>query len=306
MTTVFIILGILAVITLFLTVSPILLQTEFFVSGTKRSGTVHVQWLHPLIANLTYDLENRSLALRILGWTHRFSETPEREEAPIASAAHTEIVPGRNERSALNGGSKPDRIQSAPEPKREAIAEKKPPVPLQPLPEEPRSAERVVEKGSAGGIKQKEPSTGRGWFSSWSAIKRTLAVLNNWPWYSKLIRWGIRLLRVCLRLVRFDHLKLHATAGMDDPAETGKVYGWYTALGGSLLVRQKNIDLRLEPSFSEPVFEVNGCIGFSTSLYRVLVPVLVALSTFPYFSTWVVWRRLKAIRKAAAPNSEDH
>jgi hypothetical protein len=141
----------------------------------------------------------------------------------------------------------------------------------------------------------------KSWRSSWKSLRRMLSILNNRAWYSRVFHWGVRALRLLFRMIRFDHFRLNATAGMDDPAETGKIYGWYTALYGSLLAQRKNIDVRLEPRFSEAVLEVNGSIGFTTSIYRVVAPVIVALVTFPYLRTWLVWRRFKKANAAAEP-----
>ena len=102
---------------------------------------------------------------------------------------------------------------------------------------------------------------------------------------------------MCSRLISFDHLRLHAKAGAGDPAETGKMYGWYTALNDGCFRRQNNIDVRLEPQFSGDVFEFDGSIGLRTSLARIGIPLIVALVTFPYLTVYFVWRRLKKSSK---------
>ena len=295
MITALIILGSIAAVALAFAFSPFSLLTEFSVSESKRSGTVHFRWLHPRIARYTFDIESRTAALHVLGWTRRISDAAAREESPSVPAAETARSPAAPQEAPAPEGER------APEPHRaEPVrGEVEQPVYGCAAKESP-SAERRVPKARRTKEKAQKERPQRSGIRSWQALKRTLSILNNRPWYSKLFHWGMRTLRVCVRLIRFDHLRLHATAGLHDPAEMGKIYGWYTALNHCLLARQKHIDLRLEPRFSEAVLEVKGSIGFTTSLFRLLAPMLVALLTFPYLSTWVIWRRLKKGNEAAA------
>jgi hypothetical protein len=110
---------------------------------------------------------------------------------------------------------------------------------------------------------------------------------------AKMFRWCWRTLPLCFHVVQFDHFLLHAKAGVGDPAETGKIYGWYSALRNVLLMRQRNIDVQFEPYFSGEALEIEGNIGLKTSIIRIGIPLTVALMTFPYLSVFTIWRRIK-------------
>jgi hypothetical protein len=101
-------------------------------------------------------------------------------------------------------------------------------------------------------------------------------------------------------MIRFDHFRLHAKAGLDDPAETGKIFGLYIALNDVLFSSRKNVDVRIEPYFSGDTLEFHGSVCLRTSIARISIPVLAALMTFPYFTVLIVWWRLKKLFNSSA------
>ena len=112
----------------------------------------------------------------------------------------------------------------------------------------------------------------------------------------------MRLLSLSLRVVRFDHVRINVKAGIEDPAELGKMYGWFTAGNGLLFGSRKNIMLRFEPQFMRSFLACDGSIGLRTSAASVLMPVVIALCTFPWLRAFFVWRRLRTVYYSKPPS----
>jgi hypothetical protein len=110
----------------------------------------------------------------------------------------------------------------------------------------------------------------------------------------KLYRWGLRVIKLLFTMVKFDLFSCRTRLGLDDPAEMGKIYGYFIALKNGLGIDGKRkIDLTMEPVFEKTLFELQGRIQVHTSLFRALIPVAAAVCTFPYLSTFIVWRKFK-------------
>jgi hypothetical protein len=55
----------------------------------------------------------------------------------------------------------------------------------------------------------------------------------------------------------------------------------------------KKRELVFEPAFNEECLEVEALLQVKTSLLRFMIPVIIMLVTFPYLSTFIVWRASK-------------
>lgn len=119
---------------------------------------------------------------------------------------------------------------------------------------------------------------------------RYLFFLRNRRWRGKILRWSIRFFRVLFLIVRFDRLRLRVRAGINDPAMVGTVFGMYTAVRNGLPMKRPYV-IRFEPVFMTRICEGSAGFRVTTSILRVLSPVLFAVVTFPWLHTaWLVWR----------------
>ncbi len=244
-----VVLGVAAVVVF----SSITFIAEFTGSDAGLSGSLNIQWMHPRIARLTYDIGNRRAALKIMGWTR----TLRREDGDEKREAYSE------ERVQQPDVQKHEENRGTPD-----TSFKK----------------QACEEPAARGEKK---------ISGWRKITKTAALLDTQHVPARAFRWCGRVARLCFRMMRFDHFRLRAKAGAGDPAETGKLYGWYAAASQALFSRQKNVDVRFEPQFSGDVLEFEGRIGLRTSIARIGVMAGIAFITFPYYTAYRVWRRLK-------------
>jgi hypothetical protein len=263
----------------FILVAPIVLITQFSSLPGNRNGIFLVHWIHPWIARATYRFGSGIMELRLFGWRGSF---PGGQQAPAP-----DVVPDNRQ----TGISK----TVAPEPAATTGRSKGPSEKSDTrIPQSPETRSKHKEKKGprVGNDPAIPPAPNR---LTWSNVKKTIAVLRQGRSGGKLFRWVLRVLRFTLKIVRFDHLRLTAKAGVEDPAETGKLYGYFTALHSVLFSNRKNMDVRLEPRFMSNVLEFEGSVGLKSSIAAVVMPMVVALVTFPYISVFFVWRRLKKI-----------
>jgi hypothetical protein len=255
-----IILSLFVVVVLVVVVTPLTVTAEFTVSEVGCNGALRMQWLHPLFARCRFDIGQRQLDATILGWRHSFTRKNTCTKQP--STSHT----GNRERPV-------PPTDAAPLARQQNAADKG---------EKLHMKQRVTGRGTPAG------STG-----GWHRVRTFFLIATDYRVTAKALRWGQRTLRACFSVLRFHCFRLHAKAGTHDPAETGKLYGWYAALDRSCFSRNTNIDVRFEPDFSGEAFECSGDIAVRSSFARVGMPLVVALMTFPYLTAYFVWRRLR-------------
>lgn len=280
----------LIALAVFILAAPFVLTTRFSNLSDNRNGILEFSWGHPWIALVKYDIGNKTMELRVFGRTSNrrtAKSSVEQEPAdsaigaiageafpshgPLKSSATRQSIPraGRMEKSASPESGKSQKTEQMPV-------------------DRPNSRKSHGDDGA-----DKAPLTPNRF--TWSKAKKTIAILRQGHSGRKLFRWSFRLLRLSLKIIRFDHLQVHAKAGFEDPAETGKIYGYFAALHSVVFNIRKNIDVRLEPQFMRNVFEVEGSVGLKTSIAAILMPFVVAILTFPYLSVFFIWRRLKKV-----------
>ena len=255
--------------------APVSFGAEFTFTASGRKGTMYMQFLHPSLAQWKYDIVHRRSEVRVLRWTRVFPEEVHR--AP-----------------ELEGTIKANSIKSAASPVAECI---------------PQAAETPREGRSIAENHQETPLFGAPTASTeqtagyavriWQKIKYLLSILydsRNRRAAVKTLRWCRRILGFFFSMAGLHRFRLHAKAGTGDPAETGKIYGYYTAFNSSFLSLQRNIDVRFIPEFSGNQFDCCASVAIRTSLTRIVFPFFAALVTFPYFTAYFTWRRIKKLK----------
>ncbi|MBN1577125.1 MAG: DUF2953 domain-containing protein [Chitinispirillaceae bacterium] len=119
---------------------------------------------------------------------------------------------------------------------------------------------------------------------------RYLFFIGNGAWRAKAVQWILRVARTLFSIVRFDRFQASVRAGVEDPMLTGTIAGLHRAAVYGLTMRQPYI-ISFEPVFMTNHFEFSVVLRAGTSLSRLLVPIVVAIVTFPAMHTlWLVWR----------------
>ena len=117
--------------------------------------------------------------------------------------------------------------------------------------------------------------------------------LRQKKWRFKVFSWLIRVLRTFGRLVRFEYFRADLRAGIEDPAVLGRIFGYYQAVCSALQLMESGFSVFFEPVFMKNHFEADGAIKIRSSVGSLLAPLGVAVFTFPYVSTFFLWRRYK-------------
>ena len=128
-------------------------------------------------------------------------------------------------------------------------------------------------------------------------FKRVYVFLGNASWRKKVLSWMLRSILQFFKIVSFTKFKLFVKAGLDDPAKTGKAFGYFLAAKHALSDGSpKRFDIAYEPDFNNEIFEAQGEIEMATSVGRLCMPVIMAVLTFPYVHTLVLYLRMRKIR----------
>ncbi len=122
----------------------------------------------------------------------------------------------------------------------------------------------------------------------------------------RVMQWLKRVIVTVFRIVRFDKFTVVIRGGIGDPVVTGILYGTLTSIKQAL---QTGIgrphSLEYEPDFDTvPSLTGSAAIKLHTSLFRVFLPLIVALLTFPYLSTILLWLRVRKLKKSSVPSGE--
>lgn len=306
-------------------VAPLSASASFCASGDRQRYDIVASWFHPRFFSLRFDPQQGAGVLKLL-WFHRpvgadsgesqsekpWDEesphdqswsTPEREgpePPPEPSGGHEEAIgpQGSQEHPQHPPASRYDPPSPEPPPLRRDPPQQSDPSRNQPgVPSDSWSHETEEQAGDAAG-ETRRGLIGR--LRDWiERVKAHPAVffLRQHSWRSKVLRWLTHSLVRFFRIVGLDHLFVRVRANLEDPALTGQVYGYVVGLRRALSGGRTNVSVRFEPVFDRECLEGEGSVGLRTSLLRLLAPVIAAVLTFPYVSTFLVWRRLK--REAA-------
>ena len=83
--------------------------------------------------------------------------------------------------------------------------------------------------------------------------RRAILVIRNAPFRQRVVRF----IREFLHAINVTGLTLRARLGLDDPADTGMLWGFIGPLSG-LLATIQNAVIRIEPEFMYETFELEG------------------------------------------------
>jgi hypothetical protein len=111
---------------------------------------------------------------------------------------------------------------------------------------------------------------------------RYYALINDKPLRKKLLRWFRRLAACVTKTVSFDNFRLRARIGYSDPAALGRTYGYFIAARDALELRNRSVDLAMEPVFTEECFDIDTEAAGRTTISVILWYLLAAACTFPY------------------------
>lgn len=154
------------------------------------------------------------------------------------------------------------------------------------------------------GIEDSDKTEKTSFFSSFKikikkGKKNLKFVLDQKKMVKKTILWSGRIFRSLFKLIHFEKLSMDIKVGFEEPALTGALMGLYNSVYYSLDIQgNRQFALNVEPVFdNQDSIEVDGTVALRSSLANLLLPIAVALFTFPYISAFILWLRIRKFRK---------
>jgi hypothetical protein len=267
--------------------APITLSCSGSYSETSHRISLLFSWFHPGVLRCAMDETNHSFSIVACNRFKLFSseedETPRVE--PVFGKGSGKR--GQQEKPVMEKSSSPqekkqeyDHVPPAIKPEPEKTAGK-------------QGGEHVDNKEQA----RKKKKKLFGFIAPSPQVKRVLVFLRDSSWRAKIFRW------LCSSFVRFLHIvslsryRLRIKAGLDDPGKTGEAFGYYIAFKHVLFTTgNPRKEIVFEPDFTHEVLETEGELEIATSVARLCLPVILAIITFPFIHSFILYRRAKRIK----------
>jgi hypothetical protein len=268
--------------------APLTLSLSGSFKESARHFTSYVSWFHPAVFRCDVNGRKRSFSIIVFGRFKLFSSENDETPGPVPG---TRLRPEKHEK--VEKPSIPSRQQK---PFEHVLKD--------PGPHAAECAEDTRTEGPSGKKKHDDPAKGFAkekknvfGFMHSLPVKRARVIFSAASWRRKIFHWLIASIARFFHIVSVSRFKLYVKLGLSDPSATGQAYGFFVgaknALAESGTVR---MEILFEPVFNEEVAEADGTIEISSSLARLCLPIVLAVATFPFLHTLMVYLRLKRIK----------
>ncbi len=296
-----IILGFVALFALFVSFSPIKFLCKARYKDDFVLSSLHFSFVHPWIFDCVFDPVADATSIILLHRFTVFSFENNPQKASADSRPPEPEVPLQGQTREQTPASEPFVTEKASVPPvdvRQSRHDAKPDnrKTTKPKPDKKEKPPKQTEKKES----DQTPKKGLFGFFKTPLFKRIYVFLGNELWRKKILSWMLRSALRFFKIVSFTKFKAFATFGLDDPAKTGKAFGYFLAFKNVLVdTPQNRFDVDCEPDFNREIFEAQGEIEITTSLARLFAPVVLAVLTFPYIHTLVLFLRMRKIKMDA-------
>lgn len=258
--------GVVFLFLLLVLFTPFHMDARFCNLQDSSEASVSLWWIHPFFISFFYNYRENDYYLRIVWW--KISKKKEAKEELETGVKPEETIQEVEETSAAV--AEPEMEEKMEESTGKEIESEQPTI--ETVVKKPGKMDNLIEQ-----IKR----------------SRIIFFIRHKKWREKIISWLFRFLKSFCRLVRFECFKAHIRAGVEDPAVLGRIFGYYKAISNGLQLNEYGFNLFFEPVFMKNHFEADGAVKISSSVGNLLKPLGIAFFTFPYFSTFFLWRSYK-------------
>jgi hypothetical protein len=251
-----------------------------------ESASVRMFWLHPWVLYGSIEFKKNLLDIRLFNrfivYSRSFTEEPggtrpEREENPSAAplkgetASPKKTTDARTVHETESTAQQTEHLLSpSPDHEKSGVAQPE---------EDEKKKEGLIAKLHSVRERYKNGS-----------LRKALFFLRQESWRYKILRWLGQSLFSFFHIFVIHHIKMYVRASLPEPSATGKLYGYWTGISHALMNEKiKKHEIVFEPAFNEECLKVEASLRIQTSLLRFMVPVVIMVMTFPYFSTVRVW-----------------
>jgi hypothetical protein len=108
------------------------------------------------------------------------------------------------------------------------------------------------------------------------------------------VKRTIRLLQTLIGAIRLRTLQMKGRIGLNDPYDTGRLWGLFSALTGIIHMKQQVL-IQVEPDFNHPAFEIDG-----HGIIRIIPLQMIAITTLFLLSPPTIraaWTAIKWSRR---------
>ena len=267
--------------------APLKLSLSGTFKESARHFTSYLSWFHPAVLRCDIDGGKRSFSIIVFGRFRLFSSEDDASPYPTGYDETPGPVP-------VTGKQNKARLR----PEEQAVVEK-PPVPDEADGQKAAHAAGPSDSGKStvsGKSSAKEKKKFFGFMHS-QPVQRTLVIVRDASWRRKIFRWLIASIARFFHIVSVSRFKLYVRLGLSDPSRTGQAYGFFVAAKNALADNgNSRKEILFEPVFDSEIAEADGEIEISSSLARLCLPLVLAVATFPFLHTLMVYLRVKRIK----------
>jgi len=268
-----------------LAISPIRFRLCAKYVGEERfSYEFFVSYIHPIFLKICYSSESDN-TLRIIWKTFKLNQTKESGE-----------VQGESSETVKNADSKTAEPQMEESEYSSQKSEEKSAYQDEDTKKQKENSTVIFDEA----LEESEYQEER--VSLFNKIKRSINKIKKSKPYrflsdavlrKKIKSWLGRCLKSTMKVIVFHRLRIWAKVGLNNPAALGKLCGYFSAARSALSLRDRKVDMTLEPLFMKEALEFEVELRGATSIIRAASCFFMAAFTFPYIRTYKVWRRKK-------------
>ncbi len=299
-----------AFFSLVLLFSPMLLSVNSSTTALKE-GSVIFCFAHPFILKILFSFASNSIELFLFSYRlYPFPKSSKRSGRPkpdkkiketIAPEPDPEKQPSMPHIPELTP-SKPAERESTQEEaaatdKHQSIDHQ-----IEPPKDDDGLAQSVSEEREKIESAEEKPLK-RGFGAKLKRFKRILQfIASQKKLAKKSISWITRILKSLFSCIKINRFSMQVTAGFEEPSVTGWLHGLYVSLFHALdLQHNRTVQLRFDPVFDNcDIVEISGTFQVRTSIFALILPLINALLFFPYFSAFILWRKVKRLKAELA------
>ncbi len=287
--------------------SPLVINSHLCVKDTVDLS-ITFYWLNPFIIRFFYDYKNEQFGIYLFGrqlnktkkemnTNKKTDDTIEKYE-PVTTAAteeKTETLKPKNEMAT------PD-LQKHEPPKSDLSNDNK----KNPDTSVKKEKKKSFHKHESKKETAKEPKTDKPTLSLVERLKRNPYIFyaKNSQLRNKCLKWVKRIVISIFKIVQVRRCFLFVNAGLDDYSTTGRVYGYIEGIRHALNLYSKNILLEYQPMFSNDQISIKNELKVQSSLFRIVIPVLITFATFPYLTFFITWWDYRTYMKKGSINAK--
>jgi hypothetical protein len=276
-----------------LLLSPVRLSCSGESAGPENRFSLFLSWMHPSVLRCEIDPEKQLFTVIALGRYRLYSSEAGDEPYAAQSAPRTggeaRQPKGREEKPAIEKSTPPDQGRET----------------LHHDSKEQKSQEREASRAKQEKThvdkdeKQSEDKKEKGLFGFLRkpAVLRVMVFLRNTRWRNKILRWLKGSVLRFFHIVSVTRFRFSLRLGLSDPGQLGIAYGYFIAAKHALTDgKNSHREIIFEPVFDREIAEAQGAIEISSSLARLCLPFVLALVTFPFVHTLLLYLKARRIR----------